>query len=753
MKRYFFLLCIAPICMLQAQITTWKIDWETFLAQHDMVWDSIAPNYYTGAILGNGLLGANIYAMPQKTGYRFDIGRSDVTEMRQGGSPLYHRARLPIGFFEMTPVHQVTEENMRLTLFDATARANISTQKGSIAFQSYVDANKEVIVIETTTTGEETAYNWKWNPGKAISPRTDFAYTHQSAPADYLEHPNPEPQITNRGDIQLCVQQLYSGYAYVTAWKTEKLKKNNTQRTYITVAFEPSAEAAIDESIKTIQSYVRAGATQAYEQHQTWWNRYYRASFAHFPDAKAESFYWIQQYKLACLTRADKNIIDLMGPWTYTTPWPAIWWNLNTQLTYSSLFTANRMELSEPLWRSLNNNIQTLADNVPVEEWRKDAIAIGRSSSYDLVSPLRPDLAEQNQYEVGNLTWLMYYYWQYCIHKNDKEELTEKLYPLLKKCVAYYSHIIYKGADGKYHLPLTASPEYKAAEDCNYDLAILRWGLTTLLDICLTHNLRDDMAGHWRDILDNLVDYPRNEEEGFMIGKDVSLTSSHRHYSHLMMIYPFQLISPDKPEDRELILKSLHHWINQKGLLQGYSYTGASSIYSYLGDGDKAIEYINGLLDTYIQPNTLYKETGPVIETPLAAATSLQEMYLHSYNNIVRIFPAVPSHWKEASFVNFRAGKGLLVSAVRSNYKTTYIQLEAPQEGIFSIQTDINLKESKMHSTLRGAPDMMVDDYEKGLFSIHLRADEMVTITMPYNTDLPVFKEHAEGKNTYGLTK
>ncbi|MDL2299404.1 hypothetical protein LJC21_01700 [Bacteroides sp. OttesenSCG-928-E20] len=457
---------------------------------------------------------------------------------------------------------------------------------------------------------------------------------------------------------------------------------------------------------------------------------------------------------MACLTRKEKNIIDLMGPWTYATPWPAIWWNLNVQLTYSPLFTANRLELSEPLWRSLNNNIQSLINNVPVEEWREDAIAIGRSSSYDLYSPLRPDLVEQNQYEVGNLTWVMFYYWQYCSYKNDREEMTKRLFPLLKKCVAYYSHILYKGTDGKYHLPVTASPEYKAAEDCNYDLAILRWGLTTLLDICLTYDVRDDMAGHWRDILDNLVDYPRNEEEGFMIGKDVRLTSSHRHYSHLMMIYPFRMLTPDTREDRELILKSLHHWINQKGALQGYSYTGASSIYSYLGDGDKAIECINGLLDKYIQPNTLYKETGPVIETPLSAATSLQEMYLHSYDNIVRIFPAVPSHWKEASFVNFRAEKGLLVSAVRTNYKTMYVQLEAPQGGVFRIQTDINLRESKIRSTVRAAANMVVDDYEKGLINLHLSPDEMVTITMsPYRPDGPVFTEHTEGKNGYGVTK
>ncbi len=47
----------------------------------------------------------------------------------------------------------------------------------------------------------------------------------------------------------------------------------------------------------------------------------------------------------------------------------------------------------------------------------------------------------------------------------------------------------------------------------------------------------------------------------------------------------------------------------------------------------------------YIQPNTMYKESGPVIETPL--------------------FPAVPAKWADAALRDFRTEGAFLLSASR----------------------------------------------------------------------------------------
>lgn len=723
----FLYLTILPLFLFgQNKITTRDIDWKSFLSEHDLRWDSIKSDYYSGAILGNGLLGVNIYSDEEHISYRWNIGRNDVTESRDGNNALYDKARLPIGYFKLIPKGKVLSEKMRLSLWDATVTGNINTDKGNISIKTYVDANNEVIVIETNT-GNRNIADWVWVPEQAVNSRTTFAYTHSQTPENYLSKPNPPAEMTTDGNYHYSIQKLYSGWVYVTGWV--RISTKDTQRTYITVSYADSLQKALDEIQDVLGNYTKQDQENNEEAHRQWWHNYYPASYAEFPDKKIEQFYWMQQYKFGCLTRKDKNIIDLMGPWTYRTPWPAIWWNLNIQLTYSPLFTANRMELSEPVWSSMEKNIQNLINNVTNEEWRKDAAGIGRTSSYDLVSPLDPANLKIGQYEPGNLVWILFYYWQYCTYKGDDTILVNKFYPLLKRSIAYYFHILYKDENGKYHLPLTTSPEYKEVEDCNYDLALLRWGLSVLQDINEKFRLNDPLQSEWYEVSKNLTGYPADPEEGYMIGKDVRLESSHRHYSHLLMIYPLHLINWEQKENRDLICRSLNHWIGMKGALEGYSYTGSSSIYSMMGDGDNAVRQLNVLLEKYIQPNTLYREAGPVIETPLSAAASLQELYLQSWGDKIRVFPAVPARWKNISFINFRAKGAFLISAARKNGETSVIQIESQKGGECNIQTGMNVDEIQVYSVpAKQKVKFKVLDRNNGLLGISMKENDIIQI-------------------------
>lgn len=323
-------------------------------------------------------------------------------------------------------------------------------------------------------------------------------------------------------------------------------------------------------------------------------------------------------------------------------------------------------------------------------EWQSDAAVIGRSTSYHMVSPLNSQMKNKMMYETGNLPWILFHYYQYCIYTENNNELTTNLFPILKRSMAYYEHIRELRNDGKYHLPETASPEYATAKDCNYDLSLLRWGLTTLLNINKKYHLNDSKVADWTDFLSNLTDYPVDEQKGLMIGEGGNLTGSHRHYSHLLMIYPLNTFTPETAQNRAMIEKSVAHWQSMPAYLQGYSFTGSSSIYSILGDGDRAVAQLQKLVSRFIQPNTLYRETGPVIETPLAGAASLQELYLQSWNGKIRVFPAVPTSWNNASFIDFRCEGAFLVSASRENGKTTTIQIKSEKGGVCQVVTGMD---------------------------------------------------------------
>ena len=91
---------------------------------------------------------------------------------------------------------------------------------------------------------------------------------------------------------------------------------------------------------------------------------------------------------------------------------------------------------------------------------------------------------------------------------------------------------------------------------------------------------------------------------------------------------------------------------------------------------DDALKYLEEFLDARktVLPNTMYVEAGPVIETPLSGAASIQQMLLQSWSMTpfgthLRVFPGVPDSWKDVSFDKLLAEGAFEVSAVRKTAK------------------------------------------------------------------------------------
>jgi len=88
-----------------------------------------------------------------------------------------------------------------------------------------------------------------------------------------------------------------------------------------------------------------------------------------------------------------------------------------------------------------------------------------------------------------------------------------------------------------------------------------------------------------------------------------------------------------------------------------------------------ALKCLGQLMSRFIQANTMYKESGPVIETPLPAAQSLHDMVCQSWGGVIRVFPALPTAWKDLAVHNFRTQGAFLLSAVREGGTTRWVRL------------------------------------------------------------------------------
>jgi alpha-L-fucosidase 2 len=461
-----------------------------------------------------------------------------------------------------------------------------------------------------------------------------------------------------------------------------------------TVHYSTKDESYVSEAIESLTSIDIKSLNQEIEQHTNWWKAYNKLSTYKIPDKALQAFYDMQLYKLASATRADKPALDLQGPWTSSTPWPGYWYNLNMQLTYSPLYTANRLDIASSLIRMIDRNKDQLINNVH-PDYQHNSAALGRMSGPKMKSSVLLHAKDTSVYkdefvEMSNLTWLLYYYYQHYRHSMDAS-LKDNLYDLLKRSVNYSIHLLKKNTEGKYEFIVKShSPEFPKSYDynTNYDLSNLRWGLETLQELGVNYKDEKSYLRRLKEIEKNLIDYPI-DNTGLKISSNQSYDVSHRHYSHLLMIYPYYLMHVEQPENVELIRKSIEHWQSKKGALQGYSLSGAASMYAMMGNGDEAISYLERLHTQFIQSNTLYKESGPVIETPLTMAQSLQELSLQYWNGVLRIFPAIPSSWKDVSFENFLADGALLVSAIYTDGNTHKIKISAQNNIQFKLKSPI----------------------------------------------------------------
>jgi alpha-L-fucosidase 2 len=635
--------------------------WAGFLRGQDLVWHRLPTVWYEGPFLGDGRLGSMVYREPDANSIRFTVQHGEVQDHRPEFGSGWGTARLPVGHLTLDPVGTISSVDWRLSLWNAELTGTVTTDKGTLTLSALI--HDGILAARVTADGAEEV-RWTFHPEEAISPRK----IQEAPPAGYVANPPWTTRTT--GDVERVLQPLIGGGQTATAYR------RSGDTLLLGVAHShPSDTRAGEVSLRKIQSAGSYGDLRS--QHTRWWHAFYRKSFVSIPDQRLQSFHWIQLYKVASASRAGGPVMATSGPWLEPTPWPAVWWNLNVQLEYWLIHGSNHLEL-DSLVSTLRQSQEQLVANVPAA-YRTDSAGIGRSS--DMFAD-RTVGTPGTGAEVGDLTWALHNAWLSYRHAMDESLLRDTVYPLLRRTINYYWHFLQPGDDGKLHLPSTLSPEYPVVppRDTNYDLALIRWGCTTLLEAAERLGVDDPLEQRWQEVLTRLTPYPV-DENGFMIGAETPYAQSHRHYSHLLMVYPLYLVNWDQPEQRELIEKTIVRWHALTGAHRGYSYTGAASMYAMMGRGDTALTYLKKFFDPTTRypcrANTHYTEAGPVIETPLSASQSVHDMLCQSRGGVVRVFPAVPSSWSDVTLHDFRTQGAFLVSAVRTRGVTRFVRVRS----------------------------------------------------------------------------
>jgi alpha-L-fucosidase 2 len=730
-----------------------------YLSDFDLLWNRTPKAYEESAFLGNGELGTCIWSAREET-LHFDIGDTRVYS---------EKSRAPIGKFILKTKGKTTDFDMRLDLHKAWVKGEIKTDQGTINFQSLASIKQDVVIVEFAVAGgEKIAIEHFSLPGAPA----DALYAIRKDKSFQLDNPNdfsdPDTyaaimgmevaqklKLEERGEvegIQYRFVPLKGGQAYVLTWAFKKVAPNRYLLIW-TTDYEQDAKALSKTAgLPVVKKALAMGMDPIEENHFAYWTDYFAKPFLSLPDKRMEANYWVQMYKYGSATRPGALPIDLMGPWFRATPWPRIWANLNVQLQYLPMPVANQPGIASTLadWIDANHSIFIQAVD---QEFQHDSATCGRGTS-----PYGPTGFWG---EYGNFHWTLYDYWHFLRVYPDDERTIQKFYPILKRANNFLLHALTKGEDGLLHMPIDTSPEWKVqAEDTTYNLELLRWGLETALYIGEHFELNDKDTARYESILKQLV-AKHVDETGIMLGKDLPLTGPHRHYSHLVGLYPLRRIDVDNATERELYLKSVNHWLGFKTKqpltrhswdYKGYTRTGAAPMYAMLDEPEKALDQFQQYFDLYLYPNTFYLETGPVIETPLSSAATTQELLIQSWGinnyetNLIRLFPGVSSSWPEACFDGLRAEGGYTVSARSEIGQTTAFRITSDRDSTLQLRfksdrrADVKTsKGSRWKTSALNGWQLIQLDLRKGESLFWGSADDLTKPVLDVKTKQPNF--------------
>ena len=116
-----------------------------YLSNFDLTWNKIPKSWDKGAFTRNGNTGTMMWG-DVSGGIRFDIGNSQVYN---------GRSRMPKGKYILNSIGTIQDFKMVLSLIEAKASSEITTEKGIITIETFTVRNTDLQRIKYTLEGNE----------------------------------------------------------------------------------------------------------------------------------------------------------------------------------------------------------------------------------------------------------------------------------------------------------------------------------------------------------------------------------------------------------------------------------------------------------------------------------------------------------------------------------------------------------------------------------------------------------------------
>lgn len=737
-------------------------------------WDEAVP-------LGNGLLGGLLWG--EKGTVRLSLDRGDLWDERPAGEKQWWKkstyavmqrlvrekkfeeinghfdapyngvspTKLPGGRLEITLAPGQELAAFELNLATAEGFAHFSNGERLEAFFS---ADQPVALLRIP--GPEPAALDLLSP-LDVNRRPGGASAGPSSGGSVDRLGYPQASAGVEGRAKWYVQAAAEGLQYCVCIESRRKGSETWLALTITSSLDGPNPLALART--RCAEALRTGYPSMRKAHTAWWARFWEQSVVRVPEPEIQRHYTLVEYFYGAASRLHAPPMPLQGVWTADSgglpPWKGDYHNdLNTQMTYIAYQSAGHFDEGASFLELLWNLLPTF------REFARDFYGTAGAAVPGVMSLAGQPLGGWGQYSLSPTmgAWnahLFYLHWRYT---GDDAFLRSRAYPWCKEIGTCLRALLKPNASGALVLPLSTSPEIYdnsgrafLEPNSNYDLASLKMLFLALAEMADAAGKQDE-SREWTATAQGLGDFHADAADLLLVDAKSPLPYSHRHLSNIIGLYPFNLITTEGSEvDRRRILASLAQW-DKLGPSQwcGYSYSWMSCLRSRVGDAETALRDLDVFVKAFILRNGFHAngdQTGTgfssmtyrpfTLEGNFLAAQAVQEMLLQSWSptpgrhdsEVLRIFPATPWRWHDASFEDLRAEGGHRVSARRENNATVWFRIAAGKSGVVRIRDNFDGQTPKWS---RKGVTKVGDRFE-----VALRKGDVITATLPKPPSVP----------------